>query len=299
MRAENFKIGMSSFSTNRINRETFEAYQKAGIEYIEISLPAPLYPSINFKETAALSAETGVKIWSFHLPFSPYQSINIAAADKSLRKSTVELQGEYIRRAGDIGIKIAVIHPSSGPNEDDIRENLIENSMDSLFSLAQTAKESGVTLAVENLPRVGLGRCSKELKKIISADSSLRVCFDTNHLLDEHYSDFLPEFKNMIVNIHVSDYDFLNERHWMPFEGKINWVQMVELLEDTGYDGPFMYEVCLEALPSINRRKLTFDDFVENYRACISKRTLAPIGTPNTEVCLSNAYYKKPVVKPE
>jgi hypothetical protein len=53
-----------------------------------------------------------------------------------------------------------------------------------------------------------------------------------------------------------------------------------------------MYEVPLEAPPTIQRRALTLQDFVENFKACIEKRVPEVIGVPNIEACKERAYFQ-------
>ena len=280
MNAKNWKVGMSSCCTRNLERETFEGYANGRIDCMEISLPDYAYADIDFKQTRKLADEYGVELWSFHLPFSPFEENNIASPDKEIRRKTVEMQSEYIKKFSDIGIKIGVIHPSGEPNEPERRREYIEYAKESLASLAEVAGKAGAVIAVEDLPRTCLGNCSSDIKELISADSRLKVCYDTNHLLEEKNSDFIKAVGDKIVTVHVSDYDFVNERHWLPYEGKNDWVEIVSLLEEAGYEGPFMYEIAFNAPPSIERRTLTFDDFKENYIACINKVPAKVLGKP-------------------
>ena len=77
MNAKNWKIGMSSCCTRNITRETFQAYSENKIDLMEISLPHDEYKNINWKDTKAFSKEYGVGLWSFHLPFGPFEVMNI------------------------------------------------------------------------------------------------------------------------------------------------------------------------------------------------------------------------------
>ena len=43
--------------------------------------------------------------------------------------------------------------------------------------------------------------------------------------------------------LHLSDYEFGDEEHWVPGEGKIDWKELLELLEKYDYEGPLMFEV--------------------------------------------------------
>jgi sugar phosphate isomerase/epimerase len=42
--------------------------------------------------------------------------------------------------------------------------------------------------------------------------------------------------------VHFSDYDFVDERHFFPTDGKINWVHLIRKLYGCGYTGPWIYE---------------------------------------------------------
>ena len=136
-------------------------------------------------------------------------------------------------------------------------------------------------IAVENLPRTCLGRNSQEMLELISAHPALRICFDTNHLLGEDPVEFVQKVGKHFITMHVSDYDFLNERHWLPGEGKLDWQALLAALEAVGYSGPWLYEVSFTAPASIVRpRNLCCDDFVRNARELFEKKPLTVLGKP-------------------
>ncbi len=271
MKATEWKFGVSSCAANSISREVFEAYARNQIALMEISLPWELYPSIDWKEVAETAAATGVEVYSLHLPFFPFETNNLASPDVQIRKNSVAMQTELIERAGDIGIHIAVIHPSAEPILPEARKECLLYAQESLAILAEHAARCGSTVAVENLPRTCLGNCIDEMRFLTQGDERLRICFDTNHLLKEKNSDFIKALGKQFVTIHVSDYDFIDEKHWLPYEGKTDWVELVTLLEEADYSGPFLYEVGLRTPPTLHRRDLTFADYRENYEACIHK----------------------------
>ena len=90
--------------------------------------------------------------------------------------------------------------------------------------------------------------------------------------MGEKNADYIRALGNYFINIHVSDYDFIDERHWLPYEGKTDWVELVTLLEEAGYEGPFLYEVPRHIPSGLNRRNLTYADYRDNYEACVHKR---------------------------
>ncbi len=293
--AKNWKLGMSSISTGNIDRETFELYAKNCIDCIEISVSYDRFLNIDWDSLKNYSLETGVEIWSVHLPFMPFETVNIATLDDALRQRTLKLYFDAIDNIAKIGAKVAVVHPSGEPIADGHRKALMEVSKKSLSELANYAKKSGVIVAVEDLPRTCLGHNSAEIKELLSSNENLRICLDTNHLLDQSNIDFVRELGQKIVTVHISDYDFLNERHWLPFEGRVNWPELITALENADYKGPFMYEVSFASPRSILRpRKIDFCDCRRVFTACKNKQLLRGFGTPNEADCKARAYYTEP-----
>ena len=79
------------------------------------------------------------------------------------------------------------------------------------------------------------------------------------------------------------DYDFIDERHWLPGEGKVDWRAVYKTLVDGGYQGAWMYEVGF-ATPTktLHRpRNLTCADFVRNAREIFAGKPITVIGTPH------------------
>lgn len=259
-----FKVGMSSTGF-ALTEENFAALRKSNVSAVEISMKPELYKDINYKEVKTLSEKYGVGLWSYHLPFSPFSEVDISFIDKAKRDNTVSYLSELIKKAADIGIDKFVIHASGEPISDEQRPERLKASMESLDILAETAHKCGGVIAVEDLPRTCLGNTSDEMKALISANGKLRVCFDTNHLLKDDNISFMKKLADKIITVHISDYDFINERHWLPGEGKLDWIKMLETFKEIGYSGIWLYEIGLKCPKTIIRdRDLTFDDFYNN-----------------------------------
>lgn len=255
-----FEIGLSS---GKISEELFGNYLKAGIKHMEVSMPYNFYPEIDYKSLKKWSQDYDVNLWSFHLPFSPFTQIEISK--KELCKATIEYYTELVAKASDIGIDKFIVHPSGEPIDDSERYDRKERSKESLFELSEIANKNGAVVAVENLPRSCIGKNSDEIHELVSVHEKLRVCFDTNHLLSEDMCRFVRKINDKIVTMHVSDYDFTDEQHWLPGEGKTDWQALVSVLEEIGYKGIWLYEVPFENTAKIQRsRDLVCEDFVRN-----------------------------------
>lgn len=257
----------------------FTACHEAGIAHIEISCSVDATASLNFPDILRLAEERELTIHSLHLPFS--QEMDISRLDPTSRAEVVTLQADLMKRAAATGIRLFVIHPSSEPIEDGERAARMACARDSLAVLAELAESLGAVLAVEDLPRTCLGNCSEDMLELLSAHPGLRSCLDTNHLLQEDTADYIRRVGDRIVTTHVSDYDFVNERHWLPGEGKQDFHAILEALDEVGYRGLWLYELSLSTPGTIIRpRALTFADLVENAHTLFAWETPVPMGTP-------------------
>ena len=274
-------VGMSSCAFP-LTEESFAGLASAGIDCTEISLHYTKHPDIDYKGTERLAKAHGVSLWSYHLPFASPDVLDIASTDEGIRRHTVAYWSELVKKGAEIGIRHFVVHPSSEPkSEGEAREAEMNAAMTSLAALAECAAREGGVIAVEDLPRSCLGRNTEELQHLLSADARLRVCFDTNHLLLDDNLNFVERLGDKIVTLHVSDYDFVDEKHWLPGEGRVDFHALYAALLRAGYTGPWMYELGLAAPKTILRpRTLTFADFRANADAIFAGNAPAVLGTP-------------------
>ena len=253
-----------SYAATKFGDETLSTYRDAGIHYMEFSGGdiAAFEKTEYVKNARAIFAKAksyDVTISSVHIPFSPFSLLDPAFADPEKRDKIVTIQSELIRAAADSGVEIAVIHPSGEPYAEEEREDRLQCAIDTIGRLNGIAKEAGITLALENLPRTCLCRSSAEMLRFLHDIPDLHVCFDTNHNLAEPNVDFIRAVGSHIVTLHVSDYDFVDEKHWFPMEGKNPWNDIFAALEEAGYNGRFTYEVSF-------KDGKTIADVAENFK---------------------------------
>lgn len=275
-------VGLSLCCTPDPDRALFDAFARAGVGAAEISLDGRRYRSFPWRECGRWARDAGVALWSVHLPFWTDETVDPASPDPALRRRTAEIHAEYLRLAAGIGIRRAVVHAclEPVPLEPAERARRLAFSRESMAALADVGAREGVVVCVEDLPRSCLGNTSAELSAILEADPRLRVCFDTNHLLGESIASFLAALGPKIETLHVSDYDFGDERHWLPGEGAVDWPAFMDGLDAIGYRGPLLYEVPFAGRPeSVDRgRALTPEDFVRNARQLEARAPLTVVG---------------------
>ena len=208
---------------------------------------------------------------------------------------TIQMAKNAIDRMGEQKIPHLVIHSGVDMYDPENREKCMQNACDALAELAEYGAPKGVTICIENMPRTGLGNTIEEMKRLVNSHPALRVCFDTNHLLRNRHVDFIRELGDKIVTLHVSDYDFHDERHVFPYEGDIKWIELVEALEKVNYNGVWMYECGLgERKPIIRERPVTADDLKENHRCLMNKEVWPKFCRWDEEFCKEHTFIENP-----
>lgn len=274
MDIEKLEKGISLGFFGKISNEILESIQKNNFDCIEMSFSLDYYKEIDFIHQSQKYKEMidkyNIKIWSLHLPFG--KDIDISSLDDGTRKYAVDLYTQLVKSANKIGIETIVIHPSFEPIPDENREERIQNCKRSLEQLGQIAEKLKIRLAVENLPRTCLGNTSTELITIIKNIRGLGICFDSNHSLKEDNIKFLANIignKIPIYTIHLSDYDFVNERHRLPGDGINNWKEIIDILENIDYKGPVMHEITRKPL---ERDEITLEQIRINQEELVHRK---------------------------
>ncbi len=272
------KIGNST-SFEFLNKQQFSQYRASGITAMELSVDAEYYELLNVKNIAKDALHEGIDIWSFHLPYYHFRGAEIQKTDEVEQRFAVEFHSEWIKKAADAGFKYAVIHPSGEPLEKTARAEQIKAARNTIAELSLVAKENGMQLAVEDLPRTCLGNCSAELLELLKDAPDAGVCFDTNHLLKESIFDFIDAVKDKIITLHISDYDGIDERHWLPGEGIIDWNLLMDRLDLINYNGVLMYELNRNSTSTIERKHpLTPQEIAQNARELVDRKPLTKRG---------------------
>lgn len=244
---EQWELGTSSGLFEKYSQEEFDLFKKNGIEYIELS--SGVFKNKTDKEKEAWVQEfkrkadqAELEVWSVHLPYS--KSLDISAINKEVRQSTIEEHKKVLALLAPLNIQKFVIHPSTDRIKDEERAVRIKNSIASLKILNEEVRKYDAQLAMEVLPRACLANTSDETLKIVNAvGNGLEVCFDSNHLLQEKPEEFVAKVGGLITTVHISDYDGVDEKHWLPGRGIINWQKVITELVNAGFKGPFMHEV--------------------------------------------------------
>ena len=280
-------ISLGRFPTDEI----FASLAEAGIGCVEISILGEEIERLlpESENIRAMAKRHGICLWSMHLPFGR-ETMNLCAPDAAERERTLALQIKHLGIAHALGIERVVIHGGI-PLPQTEREKYFELAKKNIAALQVEASRLGITVCVETLMPSCIGRNSSEILEILDMHPDLRVCLDPNHLLGEDHVGLIRRIGDRIVTTHISDYDFIDERHWLPGEGKIDWPKLIGALASVGYQGPILYEVNpWKTPPTIERRPLSLADYRENYEKLLKKEMPMAIGSPIESVCKEKSF---------
>lgn len=247
--AQKGKVGTSVSLVGEITPETMAEIKNAGIDYIEVTMNNFVRNKpeneVYTKAYQALEIikDAGLTVWSVHLPYASKWDISVI--DPKKREANLVFMEEMIRLAAIFEPECLVLHPGSDNVKNaNTRADRLKCARNSIGRLALTAADIDAVLCVEDLPRTCPGRTAEEIDYLTAGIPNVKVCFDTNHLLIDTHDDFFDKVGDRIGTIHVSDYDRVDERHWLPLGGKgtIDWANFCRRLKECGYDGVFMFE---------------------------------------------------------
>ncbi len=232
----------TGLSIGCVSEEALERAAAAKLDLVEI---CAIDDPANWEKIPEWEKKTGVKVWSFHLPFrwwGPTPWADPTSTNPEVWKQTLDQYNSMIEGCGRAGVKYIVVHPSREPFKDEERETYMQVAIEHLGIISDICKKNGCVLCVEDLPRTCLGRDGAEMLRFMESNPDLRIVFDVNHLLKDSHTDFIKKVGKYIVTTHISDYDFVDERHWFPMDGQIDWKTLQADLEQADYTGPFLYE---------------------------------------------------------
>lgn len=229
----------------------------------------PLLETDNaFRKLKKLVNDAGAVVRSIHSPFG----MDPSSPEREVRRKTINSVLLCVERAAELGGVAVVLHPGAGPLDNDaVRGECLARARASLAAMQRRMPANcRVKIAVENLPRNGLGRNLAELHVLLDDTDRAKIgyCMDVNHFFyDDHRLKTLREFGSRLAALHISDNDGRDERHWLPGRGAIDWKAWLAALRKTGYSGPMMYEVSGATIAGDKSPRALLDLLINNLNA--------------------------------
>ncbi len=203
-----------------------------------------------------------VEFWSVHAPYGRYA--NPSSPVEEERQGALVGMLDSIDVARRLAAGVVVVHPGVDILYNCPRATMLRHAAEIIRKASDAAAEHGIVVGLEPLPKREIGNSLEELLELISLidRTNVGVTFDTNHLFPPRaVPGMLRKVGQLIVNVHISDQDGV-ERHWLPFEGKLDWRELLGVLKEIGYAGPLVYETHLRGVRDCRE---VVSRIVENY----------------------------------
>ncbi|MEN6581812.1 MAG: sugar phosphate isomerase/epimerase family protein [Armatimonadota bacterium] len=168
----------------------------------------------------------------------------VASAYPDFRNLALQELERCLKVFRDLGATKMNLHPYVKVplhNEDWI----ITHNIESLASLVDAGKEMGISIMLENMPH--FSRVS-QIKPILESVPDAQLLLDVGHAnlgaTHNHAEELLAHFGDRLGHVHVSDNRGGQDDLHLPLGvGNINWLSVVRLLKNVGYDGTITVEV--------------------------------------------------------
>jgi protein FrlC len=222
-----------------------------GYDGVEIGCAAPhAWPAYLSKERRAelrkLLEASGLQAVSLLPTPGGGPGFNPASPLPEEREATVRYYNEVIDLASDLGAK-KVLYIAGWQIFGTSRQQAWDRTKNCLDQIASHADKKGITIVVEptaaatNL--IETADDAMELMRSVARDN-VKVMFDTLHALyrNEIPADYVRAMRDDLVHIHVSD-----SNRVIPGEGRVDWIGLMQALNECGYDGYLTMEIGLDS----------------------------------------------------
>ena len=230
--------------------------QAAGVHSVEMH-PFQLEGK-NVQELEALAqryAEAGIRIDSFHLPFTAQD--DLTSFFETERRRAVDQTCAWLERMPALKVRVAVQHPGTNRYSVDVEglDLCLRQLGRSLETLLPVAESNDVRFALENMlpgPDGGrLGSRPRHFERFAAEFDHpyLGFCLDTGHALvsggPEGAGAFFETMAPRLAAFHLADNAGDRDSHLAPGHGLVDWDQFFRQVAPLDYG----YGMCVEAPP--------------------------------------------------
>lgn len=226
--------------------ETIKAIKNAGFKNIFVQWYDKEW-EYSQEEQVKMCKELGLNIIFAYLG---YQNIKSIWEEGEIGDSLVERYKKDIKDCKENGIPMVVMHLTSKTKAPMYGEIGLER----IKKIVNYAKELNVKVAFENTKIKGY------LEYVLGniKDDNVGICFDAGHCHVHFNDEFNFEFfKDRIFAVHLHDNDKSDDLHLLPFDGTIDWKNVIEKLKECNYNGPITLEICYR----YDYLNMTLDEF--------------------------------------
>ena len=231
--------------------------KKAGFDSTMLWWEDEYWPrDIDKSSFVKMADSCGLKVDNYHLP---YESTNLLfSRESTLRNRYVTQVMQQMEGCKAAGAERVVMHIADRTDTAPDTASMLK----SMETIVRQAENIGIKIAAENT------HYFKQIDILLQEIDSpyLGLCYDTSHDFVQGQSKgaLLTKHRSRLMCVHISDNDFVEDRHWLPGNGLIPFKSFIDTVKDSGCC------MSMEVYPSEQEKSLSPEEFLQKAYAAIT-----------------------------
>jgi len=175
---------------------------------------------------------------------SPVIDLNLASLNKNIQKLSIAEIKKSIDLARELDSKTVVVHPGSIPFlSRSFEKETLAKSRESIKICGDYGKDLGVTVAIENMPKIE-GFLYQNIYKLneLLQELEMEMTLDIGHAATAGFKENELYFDS-VKHMHLSDNNHEFDEHLSLGEGSIDLKTIVDTFKKNSYDGIYTIEI--------------------------------------------------------
>jgi len=255
------KIGLSMlFCLGKPFSSLLKNLRMADVPYVEILDEGKhRLDAKRLKTIKKIASERGFEL-TLHAPFA---DMNIASPNPVLRRTILRQIEKSILYASRLDCRLLIFHPGKRTGISEFYPGLDwQLNLESMRYLLKTAGKLGVEIAVENIPEPFpfLMKSVNDFKRFYNEfNGDIGLTLDIGHANVNHQVlEFIQQFSQKVVHIHVSDNDGTHDLHRGIGYGNVDWEKVASAVKRSKYNNIIMLESIDHREESLQKLKQLF-----------------------------------------
>lgn len=228
------------FNTRLDDESIFKMFKEAGFDGVDycFSIGHGFIQIENIDKVKELLDKYGLVCNQAHAPFVLSIDDELTLENKNFLDVVTSLKYAKI-----LGAKAIVVHAIKVPSGVDF----LETNLNYYKTLLPYAQKYDIKIAVENLLNSKFWKPEALCNFVELLNSPyFTTCVDVGHseivgMPAENYISGMK--KGFIEYVHIHDTDCQLDRHWIPYQGKHNWDNILNALANYGFNGDMNLEI--------------------------------------------------------
>ena len=232
-----------------------ERIKKVGFNEVELLWEPPHF-SLGMDSIEEIHSLMNRFDLSMRVGHSPIGGIDLASLDIGKRKASLAEVARSFTFFKELGAESVVVHPNgSYPDmfsmyREENRDASVTKTKESILELVESAIDTGIKIALENLCHVGSARPLHSMEDLFELIADMPreyvgLCLDTTHAKFSGHDPLqqLNVAADRLFTLHLHDTDGNGDQHWVPGKGIIDWDGFIGRLADLNFTGSRTLEV--------------------------------------------------------